>query len=666
MLKQGKMRLFLALCIVTTAYLASGVSALMLYPMGGGQTGVWPAAGVGVAAILILGPIASLGIFVGDFLFGLHTGWAPVHALTLATGSVGESLIAWFLLVRLVPINLALERIRDVTAFIVLGALPSAVLCVMLRMALMSAIGPETVSSIDFLPSIFDGFVGHALGILIIAPLLLTWLAEPAWPGRPREFALLILCALLLNVLAFAVTLAAPGSAALYAIFVAVLWAALRFGPRETSLVTALTSVFATWAAGRGSGPFLLSNPNEALISYSLFLFVAAATALFLAAATRERRLYLQRVENSEHRQRMLIEQMAEGVVILDQDGRLNFASERFCTLLGRPQTQIIGRRLSDLLTGRGSTDVERLTNALHTDHDIETEVELRVPDGGVRRLAIVARRLTDASAHPVGIMAVVSDITERRRAEEQAQLHLRQLAHIGRVKSLDEMAIAFAHEVAQPLTAITTYVQAAQRFLHSRELRRDDLAESLDGAFSQARRASSVVSRIRAFAQDRQGQPCAISAQAVLVETLRFAEAEVRQYGASLVLRTTDTEHAIHADEIQIQQVLINLIRNAAEAMADHGSARRQIVLASAAVAGGMVDITVRDSGPGIEPRYRDKLFEPFFTTKEYGAGIGLALCRSIIEAHGGKLWFELPDGGGALFHIQLREVHHGLPATS
>lgn len=667
MLKQGKSRLFAALFLVAAAYLGSGVSALMLYPVGNGLTGVWPAAGVGVAAILILGPIASLGIFVGDFLVGIHTGWAPGQALTLAFGSVGESLISWFMLVRLVPIKPTLERIRDVNAFIALGALPSAVLCVMLRVALMTAAGLEPASGADFPSSIFDGFVGHALGILIIAPMLLTWLTEPAWPTQMPEFWLLVLSTLLLNVLAFAVTLAAPGSAVLYAIFVAVLWAALRFGPRETSLVIALTSIFATWAAGRGSGPFLLSNPNEALISYSLFLFVAAATALFLAAATCERRLYLRRIVDSEHTQRALIEQMAEGVIILDRRGRLTFASERFCTLCGEPSTRLIGLRLSDLFQGAGSSSIDTLTDALHGDRDFEAEATLAAAGMVNRCLVITARRLTDAGGQPIGVMAVVADITDRRRAEERAQQHLRQLAHIGRVKSLDEMAIAFAHEVAQPLTAITTYVQAAQRFLQADEIRSGALRVALEGASAQARRASTIVTRIRAFVQDRQWQPSELPVQALLHETMRFAEPEARHYGARLSVIPGCTRCRIRGDEIQMQQVLINLVRNAAEAMAEHASPQRQITLAGEAIGNGLIDISVRDSGPGIEAHDRDRLFDPFFTTKENGAGIGLALCRSIIEAHGGKLWVESSAaGGGALFHIVLHEVHHGTPATT
>lgn len=649
-------RNLLALLSVAGFYLASGVLALELYPVGNALTGIWPAAGVAVAAVLILGPLATLFVFVGDFLFGIYAGLQPIPALTLAVGSFSEALIAWGLLTRFIPIDPRLKRTRDVAIFIALGALPSALLCVALRVALMTFLGQAQTLDAELVGWLMIGFVGHSLGILVVAPFFLTWNAEPEIPHRHIEFGFLLLATVAFNIIGFSVTVAAPGSAILYPIFVTVLWAALRFGPRETALVVALTGAFATWAAGSGSGPFLLSNQNEALISLSLFLFVATATALFLGAAANERDIYLRRVVDSEHTQRALIDQMAEGVITFDLGGRLQFASERFCALCGRPQEKLIGLRLDDLFR-----EAPLKASKVFAYPGSEIEVSLVVPEQGKHILAITTRHLTDAGGCPVGMMGVVADITDRRIAEEQSQQHLRQLAHIGRVKSLDEMAIAFAHEVAQPLTATTTYIQAAQRFLQGDEIQRGNLQEALDGASSQARRASAIVSRIRAFAQDRPWQPEDLSVHDLLRETANFAEPEARQHGASLVVAAGCRHCRVHGDEIQLQQVLINLIRNAAEAMDDQDSGHREITLAAKSDSNGMINISVSDTGPGIATGQHEQLFEAFFTTKENGVGIGLALCRSIIEAHGGKLWAVSPTACGAVFQITLREVNHG-----
>lgn len=546
----------LILALVAGIYLASGVLAIKLYPVGYGLAGIWPAAGIAVAAALILGPLATLGVFVGEFLFGIYAGWPPIPALTLALGSLFEALIAWWLLVRVIPIDLRLKRTRDVAIFIVMGALPSALLCVALRVGLTALLGGAYSLDAEQSGGLMIGFVGHSLGILVVAPVILTWNAEPELPCRQIEFGLLLLATVMLNVIGFSVTVAAPGSAISYTIFVAVLWAALRFGPRETALVIALTGAFATWAAGSSSGPFMLSNQSEALISLSLFLSVATATALFLAAAACERDLYLQRVVESEHAQRALIDQMAEGVVTLDIEGKLEFASKRFCLLCGKPQEELIGLRLSDFFQEVRPSSAHLAPASILSEQDVETEASMMVPGQGSRNLLITTRRMTDAGGRLIGSMAVVADITDRRKAEDLSQQHLRQLAHIGRVKSLDEMAVAFAHEIAQPLTAITTYIQAAKRFLQADDRPRHSVQEALDGASAQARRASVIVSRIRAFVQDRPWQAANLLVHELLSETARFAEPEARQHGATLRVDPGCKHCLVHGDEIQLQQV--------------------------------------------------------------------------------------------------------------
>lgn len=646
----------LALLGVMALYLAVGLWALAIYPLGKDMAGIWPAAGIAVAAVLILGPWAAVAVWAGDFLFSLYAGWAPWPALALALGSVAEALTAWLLLARLMPIERSLKRTRDVALFIALGALPSALLCVVLRLGLLAMLGDAQALDGEFFGRLAIAFVGHSLGILVVAPLFMTWHAELAMPRRRLEFGLLLLAGVLFNLIGFTVNIAAPGSAVLYPIFVAVLWAALRFGPRETALVIALTGIFATWAAGSGSGPFLLANQNEALISLSLFLFVATATALFLGAAASERDRYLQRVVDSEHAQRALLDQMAEGVISFDRDGRLRFASERFCQLCGQPLGQLIGLPLPALFA-EASPGWHELPDEAGSAAT-EIEAALTPAGGGKRRLSISWRRMTDAEGHVLGSLAVVADISARRRAEEQAQQHLRQLAHMGRVKSLDAMAVAFAHEVAQPLTAAMTYTQAAQRFLLGNETLPEHFRVALDGAATQIRRASAIVARIRAFAQDRPWQPAELSVQELLRETARFAEPEARQYGARLLVSPGCPRCRVHADEIQLQQVLINLVRNAAEAMSEQAGETREVRLAAVSLGDGLVDLTVGDAGPGIAPEQQEQIFEAFFTTKENGVGIGLALCRSIIEAHGGQLSVESPAAGGALFHVLLPEV--------
>jgi integral membrane sensor domain MASE1 len=181
---------------VAATYLAAGVLSLELYPVGDGLAGIWPPAGIAVAAALIVGPFATASILVGDFLFSLYAGWPPIPALTLALGSLAEVLVAWLLLVRWMPIDLRLQRTRDVAAFIVMGALPGALLCVALRVGLLALLGRGNELTAEHVSGLVIGFVAHSLGILVVAPVVLTWTAEPGLPRQRIEFYLLLLAAI--------------------------------------------------------------------------------------------------------------------------------------------------------------------------------------------------------------------------------------------------------------------------------------------------------------------------------------------------------------------------------------------------------------------------------------------------------------------------------------
>jgi len=651
---------FRAAVLTAVAYFAAGLLALDGFPLDGGLAGIWPAAGVAVAGVLIAGPLAALGVFAGDFLVELQAGFVPSSALALALGTVVESLVAWLLLTRVRPIDLHLARIRDVTRFIALGAVPAAVLCVASRLFVLAVIGQGGLPTADQSMGLLVGFLGHGLGVMIVAPVILTWYMRHAAPQHVFEFASLLLTAVVLNAGAFTATPIAPGSAPLYAIFAVVLWAALRFGPRETSTVMLVTSGFATWSASSGSGPFLVASQSDALFSLSQFLLVVAATALFLAAAVCERQRYLRRVAESEQAHRTLIEQMAEGVVTLDAHGRLNYVSERFCAILGQARSRLLGLPLTDVVVAGERAALCAALETCTAARDVTREVALQTGAGIPLRVSVAMRRLGDTPRRPAGIMAVVADITERRRAEELAQLHLQQLAHLGRVKSMDEMATAFAHEVAQPLTAITSYAQAAQRFLRAGRAADPALAEALEGAYNEARRASVIVQRIRGFVQDRAAQMVELPVESLIGEALHLSAPEAHQHAVDLHAGACPGDCSVRADLVQIQQVLLNLVRNAIEALAGSAVAQRCVSLNAYAREEGLIEFAVADNGPGIPAENLERIFDPFFTTKSEGAGIGLALCHSIVEAHGGRLWAESLAGSGAVFHFTLKAANH------
>jgi signal transduction histidine kinase len=250
----------------------------------------------------------------------------------------------------------------------------------------------------------------------------------------------------------------------------------------------------------------------------------------------------------------------------------------------------------------------------------------------------------------------VETKLQERRLQELQAEL-----IHVSRLTELGQMVSALAHEVNQPLTAVGSYVRAGRRLLLGGQTKK--CAEALQKAGDQVTRASQVIQRLRQFVRKAEVQRGAED----VVEMVEEAAALALLGSGRGVRLTTDFARnlpSVFIDKVQIQQVLLNLIRNAVEAM--HDSPRRELLIKAMLSAGGVVEISVADSGPGLPQRVREKLFQPFITTKPTGMGVGLSICRGIIEAHGGRMWLSDASAAGADFHFTLPALTDSVMAAS
>jgi two-component system, sensor histidine kinase and response regulator len=234
----------------------------------------------------------------------------------------------------------------------------------------------------------------------------------------------------------------------------------------------------------------------------------------------------------------------------------------------------------------------------------------------------------------------------ERRLTEVEAEL-----LHVARVAELGQMVSALTHEVAQPLFAIGNYVRVSQRLAQTNEPGKADAA--LQKAVDQVARANHIVKRLRDFLKKTETGKRPESLPGTVEEACALALGSTKAHGAVLEARLDPAASSAFIDRIQIQQVLLNLIRNAAEAMSESG--RRDIVVATAPSSGGMNEVSVADTGPGLSDEVRQRLFRPFVTTKASGMGVGLSICRGIVDAHGGRLWAEANPGGGTVFRFTL-----------
>lgn len=249
-----------------------------------------------------------------------------------------------------------------------------------------------------------------------------------------------------------------------------------------------------------------------------------------------------------------------------------------------------------------------------------------------------------------------VRDLTERERTEARLKELQSELVHISRLTALGEMASALAHELNQPLSAIANYLRGSVRLLANDPIPRERLSEALDKANEQTLRAGQIIRRLRDFVARGETERRVESLPKLIEEAGALALVGAKEHGVRVAFDLDPAVKHVLADKVQVQQVILNLIRNAIDAMEE--SPRRELQIITRPAPDDLAQVTVSDTGPGISPEVAEQLFQPFITTKRHGMGVGLSISRTIVEAHGGRIWVETTPGGGATFHFTLRSV--------
>jgi PAS domain S-box-containing protein len=289
-------------------------------------------------------------------------------------------------------------------------------------------------------------------------------------------------------------------------------------------------------------------------------------------------------------------------------------------------------------------------TQAREARSDLSIEFRTAGPDGDVRWIEMRGRVVCDVNDAPSRMTGVSLDISERRHSKDRIERLQSELAHVGRLSELGHMSSAFAHELVQPLSAANNYLSAARHLLRSDGAPADGVLDAIGKADAQFLRASQIIQRIRGFVGKGQSARAAEDLASLIEEASEIALIDPRHRDVELRLVVEDGLPSAIVDKVQIQQVLLNLLRNAFEAV-EESDLQQVTVAARWARPADMVEVRVRDSGPGLSPDVATRLFQPFFTTKATGMGVGLSICRQIVEDHGGRLWADAGDGPGAVF---------------
>jgi PAS domain S-box-containing protein len=282
-------------------------------------------------------------------------------------------------------------------------------------------------------------------------------------------------------------------------------------------------------------------------------------------------------------------------------------------------------------------------------------ELARPAPDGSTRYVSVSGLPMFDDTGRFVGYRGVGRHVTERRLAEEALRAMQAELAHVNRVTTMGQLSASIAHEVNQPIAATVTNAQAAQRWLRAQPPDLDEVRASLGRIVEDGKRAGNVISGIRALIHKVPSRKDWFDLNEAILEMLVLTRSEALRHGISLQTRLAPRLPMVQGDRTQLQQVILNLILNAIEAMGDLDDGTRELWISTETEASGGVLVTVRDSGPGLDPADVERVFQAFYTTKPKGMGMGLAICRSMVEAHGGRMWASANESRGAVFQFTL-----------
>jgi len=294
-------------------------------------------------------------------------------------------------------------------------------------------------------------------------------------------------------------------------------------------------------------------------------------------------------------------------------------------------------------------------TDSFDARQPFTMEYRLRRHDGQYRWVLDHGVPRYDSQKKFVGYIGSCVDVTERKEAEAQAQLSQQELAHVSRVSILGELTGSLAHELNQPLTAIVSNAAAARFLMDGKQRNDEGIRDALKEITDEGRRAGEIIAGMRAMLRKDPGQMVTQDVNLAVREVLEMVHSDLVDRHVTPVLRLDPLLPPVKAHSVQLRQVLLNLVMNACDAMSDVTAEQRQLTIESRHITAEEIELLVADNGPGFSEEILQHLFEPFHTTKPKGLGLGLAICRSIIAAHGGRLVAANENGRGATLRLTL-----------
>jgi signal transduction histidine kinase len=507
-------------------------------------------------------------------------------------------------------------------------------------------------------------FFSNVIAVLTVTAAIVSWheaISDSFWRrpsvARTVEALILVSCLIAVCVTAFNVAEAREASTPVlvYASFPLLLWATVRFGPAGTSASILLVAFLAIWSASHGAGPFGYNIDAANAKVVQLFLFVVALPLMAIAIILRDTRRSAEAARSNEDRLTLALDAAQMQMWDWDRD------TDRMSWSVAKPgnhkriEASTIAEFMGLVHPGDRSALPDAIDAAARSGSSFEAEFRLTHPGSTVTSWLMMKGKVhSDTAGNPSRMIGIALDTTEHRRIELQSRELRDELSHMNRVAVLGELTGALAHELNQPLTAVLSNAEAGRFIVDTDTPDLSIVREILRDIVTQSRRAADVIRSLRTLLQKEKVELQALNLNQLVRETMNLEKSTFIARKVVPILELSAEIPAVKADRVQLQQVLLNLIMNACQAMAEQGVERRRLVLRTTGE-GGVARVYIQDTGPGIPEEKLERVFEPFFTTKPEGLGLGLSICRSIAVAHSGSLRAANHADGGAIFELTL-----------
>ncbi|KFA87435.1 MASE1 domain-containing protein [Archangium violaceum] len=632
-----------------SVYLAACWLGLTQATIANAASPVWPATGVSLAGLLLLGVSRWPAVFVGSLLSILWFGsGAPLAAtLAMAVGNTLEAVLGTLLLRRL-GFSPSLSRTQDVLAF------TATVVSCPLVSALMGALSLGLTGGVPwegFFLTAWVWWLGNVMGALVVAPVLLL-LSRPRPEPRRREA--LLLAGFTLVVALWSFSGSHRGTPLAYAqvflFFPLGVWAALRFGSQGAALSTLFIAATSIWGTLLGHGAFSRADGRTVdLLELQFFLAIIAFTGLLLAASRAERRSARAQLELLA----TAVRSVQEGVLICElrpgEELQLVYANESFRAMVGCSHQELAGREPRELCgTGVEPEVQQRLEEALRVRDFFRGEVVLAHKDGSRVFSEVQLSPVRNAEGQVLYFVATYRDMTTQKQLQAK-------LVSAERIAAVGTLAAGVGHEINNPLAYLMLNLEGVAQSLARGAEGVDEARASLESAREGAERIRVIVRDLKVFSRQQGEERAMLDVNEVVVPALRMAAHAVRP--RARLVEDFGQPPKVLGSEARLGQVMLNLLVNALQAIPEGNPDHHEVRVRTGRDDTGRALVEVSDTGCGMAPPVLARIFDPFFTTKPWGegTGLGLAICQQIIQAHGGELRVSSEEGKGSRFTVLL-----------